>query len=447
MKPLSGTLNSLSVRTLILVVAVTAVAVFTTLSLILRNDQNAHAGQTARFIAGQIRLMQTLLPNLSDEGKQQLAATPPSGQWLQIKPDMADVPQGTAQFMFARDLSHKLTHILNEPITLRQADNEGQRELWIGFKAAGQDWWLILPPPRFKPKGLPHDLWEKLGVSLIVLLIFAALFVRGIVGPLKRLGDAVSATGEGSARKVEPEGPVEVRRLAERHNTMLDQLADADAERREMLAGLTHDLRAPLARLRLRLALLDNEADRQGLSKDSDDMERIVGQCLDFLRTNEQQNAPVESLVIADVVSNEVARHRELGRQIEIQVANDAGAQLVAIRHGNLQRILDNLIGNALQYGEPPIEITLDVERPHMVTLRVRDHGPGIPPDLRKRALDPFTQIEPARATRGSCGLGLAIVRRIVTAAKGEIRLDEATGGGLAVVIHLPTQVAPKQRP
>ena len=123
------------------------------------------------------------------------------------------------------------------------------------------------------------------------------------------------------------------RRLAERHNTMLAKLARAEDERREMLAGLTHDLRAPLARLRVRLALLESDADRQGLERDTLDMERIVEQCLAFLRSEANPQQPPPPLPIADAVSNEIARQRELGRPVEMAVDAPAAASLVAITH------------------------------------------------------------------------------------------------------------------
>ena len=288
---------------------------------------------------------------------------------------------------------------------------------------------------------MPHDLWYWLAGTLATLMLIAGLFVRGIVRPLANLGAAVDAIGDGSTRKVEPEGPSEVRRLAVQHNTMVDRLAAADAERREMLAGLTHDLRAPLARLRVRLALLESDTERDGLTRDTDDMERIVGQCLAFLRS-EEGSQPEQPLLIADAVSDEVARQRELGRPVEISVSDAAATAQVAIAHGNLQRLLDNLIDNALQYGAPPVEIALVVERPGFVSLKVGDHGNGIPAEQRERAFEAFAQIDPARATRGSCGLGLAIVRRIVKSSGGEVVLGEASGGGLEVELRFPIAAA-----
>ncbi|MBK9027351.1 MAG: hypothetical protein IPN98_05605 [Propionivibrio sp.] len=431
--------SSLAARTVLLVIAVVAVAEIATFSLLTRYRQTLHMSQTVHFVAGQVRLLQAVLPGLDDETRKRLAATDDGEEDLQLRPDGDSVPSREPNFRFARHLAVGLENTLGETVSLRHAGLGQRSGLWIGFMADGQRWWLVLPPPRFAPQALPRELWLGLAVALAAVALIAGLFVRGIVGPLARLGEAVSATGDGQAQAVAPEGPKEVRRLAERHNTMLSQLAAAEAERREMLAGLTHDLRAPLARLRVRLALLDSDAERTGLTRDAEDMERIVGQCLNFLRSKESR-APQESpLLIADAVSDEVARHRELGRPIEITVSETAAACHVAIDHGNLQRLLDNLIDNALQYGAPPVEISLSVERAGTVTLQVRDHGPGIADEQRSRALEAFAQIDPARATGGSCGLGLAIVRRIVSGCGGEVSLTDAQGGGLAVAMSFPS--------
>lgn len=428
--------SSLAARTVLLVIAAVAVAEFTTLSLIFSQSRTAHGRQSIDFVASQIRLLQTVLPGLGDEVRQTLSEADIGEPGIQLRPDSAAVPGREPEFGFARGLARGLNRKLDEKVLMRDAGPGNS--LWIGFMAGGERWWLLLPPPRFEPKALPRDVWEWLAAALAILVVIAGLFVRGIVKPLARLGEAVAATGDGSAQTVTPEGPKEVRQLAERHNTMLTQLAAANAERQEMLAGLTHDLRAPLARLRVRLALLENDAERAGLTRDTDDMERIVGQCLDFLRTEEPAIGPAISLLIADAVSNEVARQRELGRPVDMLVSDEVAACQVAMNHGTLQRLLDNLIDNALQYGAPPIEVSLSIERPGSICLRVRDHGPGIPAEQRDRALEAFAQIDPARATGGSCGLGLAIVRRIVNGLGGTVQLTEAAGGGLMVILHIP---------
>jgi len=431
---------SLAARTVLLVIAVVAVAEITTFALFMHYRRTSHASQTVQFIAGQVRLLQTVLPGLDPDTRRRMVVADVGEQGMQLRPDSDRVPGHEPEFGFARHMAADLNQLLDQPVRLRHAGRGQRSGLWIGFMAGGERWWLVLPPPRFEPQELPPDLWLWLALALALLVLIAGLFVRGIVGPLARLGEAVAAAGDGSARRVRavPEGPKEVRQLAERHNTMLAQLAAADAERREMLAGLTHDLRAPLARLRVRLALLDSDAERRGLTRDAEDMERIVGQCLGFLRSESSESPPAAPLLLADAVSIEVARHRELGQPVEMTVGDGAAACAVAIAPGNLQRLLDNLIANALQHGAPPVEVVMGIEHPGTISLHVRDHGPGIAPAQRAYALEAFAQIAPARASGGSCGLGLAIVRRIVAACGGEMALAETPGGGLDVVLRFP---------
>jgi two-component system osmolarity sensor histidine kinase EnvZ len=434
--------DSLAVRTTLLVITVVAVAEISTFSLILQYRGALHRHQIALYIAGQVRLLQSILPACDEASRRRLEETEPSDQWLQLRPDDDQVPINEPKFGFARELGGKLQALLEGPVSLRHPGGGARSGLWIGFDAAGERWWLILPVLRFQPVDLPPVLWLKLMAALAALMLIAGWFVRGIVRPLQRLGEAVSAAGEGSARRVTPSGPREVRKLAERHNTMLARLSQAEAERREMLAGLTHDLRAPLARLRVRAALLENEAEREGLESDANDMERVVDQCLDFLRSEAPRPENGETLPLADAVSDEVARHRELGRPVDITVSEDVAACGVSIERSSLQRLLDNLIANALHYGAPPVDVSLSVEHPGRVLFCVRDHGPGIPEPARERALEAFVQIDPARATRGSCGLGLAIVRRIVESGGGTLELADAPGGGLDVRMAFPARPA-----
>lgn len=430
--------SSLASRTVLLVVVVIALVELATFSLIGHSRRALHVNQTVQFIAGQVRLLQTVLPGLDSEARRRLAAGEDGLGGLQLRPDDGRAPRHAPRFRFAHRLAGDLEQRLGESVVLRHAGPGLRSGLWIGFMAGGERWWLILPPPRFEPQELPGELWGGLAATLAAVLLMAAFFVRGIVGPLARLGEAVAATGEGAARTVVPEGPKEVRRLAERHNAMLSRLAHAEAERREMLAGLTHDLRAPLARLRVRLALLDNENDAAGLTRDADDMERIVGQCLAFLRSEDNQAPAAGPLDLAASLRDGVARHRELGRPVVFTVGADAAGLWVAMAPGNMQRVLDNLIDNALQHGAPPVEVTLSTAEDGRAEVSVRDHGPGIAAADRRRALEAFAQIEPARATGGSCGLGLAIVRRLVGGAGGEVELFDAPGGGLLVRLRLP---------
>jgi len=433
--------NSLAMRTVLLVVAAVVIAEYATFSLLMGHRRLEHISQTAQLVAGQIRTLQALLPDIDDERRMRLEASDLGERGLQLRPDSGAVPSHSPEFGFATRLPMELEQLLGEPVVVRDTDQQHRSSLWIGFMAGGERWWLVLPPPHFEPRRIPYDLWFWLALSLGAMILFSGLFVLSIVRPLARLADVVSATGDGRMHLAILEGPKEVQRLAECHNMMVMRLAMADAERREMLAGLTHDLRAPLTRLRVRLALLEeDEATYSGLMRDTEDMERIVGQCLAFLRSGSNVTKPSEPLPFADAVSGEVARHREMGRPVELAVQEAAASSKVFIDHGSLQRLLDNLIDNALQYGVPPVEVSVSSDRPESVTLRVFDHGKGIAPQERTRALEAFAQLEPARATRGSCGLGLAIVRRIVDACDAEMTLADADGGGFEVSITFPAQ-------
>ena len=426
---------SLAARTALLVLAVAMIAEAATFSIIFRSLRSKHMQQTTQYIAGQIRLMQRILPTLDSAQRQALAHVRADESALRVR-QADDVGETlAASDGFIDHLRARLQENLGEAVEIRRSARR-HHELWIGFGADGERWWLVLPP--FEPPEITPDLALRLAAALAALLLVAGLFVRGITRPLKRLGEAVTATGDGQAVLVDPQGPSEIRQLAGQHNRMVAQLAQAESERREMLAGLTHDLRAPLARLRVRLALLDDETALAGLNRDAEDMERIVAQCLAFLRSEADENRADPPLPVADAISDAVARQRELGRPVTMFVDAEAASAQVAIARGKLQRVFDNLIDNALQYGAPPVEVHLAIERAGMLALHVRDHGPGIPPEQRQHVLEAFVQGESARATGGNCGLGLAIVRRIVLGCQGEISLDDAPGGGLNVTVKLP---------
>lgn len=429
--------SSLAGRTVLLVVAVIAITEIATFSLLSLFDRAVHVSRTEQLIVGEVRLLQLVLPGLDRETRQRLTAVDGGERGLNLRPDGQNVPEHRADFAFAHRLANKLAKRLGEPALLRDGGHGPHSGLWIGFMAGGERWWLVLPTRRFEPPSLSSDIWLPLSAMLAAIVAIAGIFVRGIVGPLARLGEAVVATDDGTTKTASTEGPLEVRRLAERHNRMHDQLAKAAAERREMLAGLTHDLRAPLARLRLRLALLDNDAERDGLARDINDMERIVGQCLDFLGS-ENASGHSASLNIARQLREEIARQWDLGRHVQLRIDDSATDSQVTISDVDLQRLFDNLIQNAVQHGAPPVEVQLSREQTGLLALHVRDHGPGIALDDRERALVPFVQLQPERATDGSCGLGLAIVRRIAAAGGGEVALENAPQGGLDVIVRLP---------
>jgi hypothetical protein len=152
--------DSLASRTILLMVAVVAVAEITTFSLIFQYHRTLHEDITTRHIADQVRLLQSILPGLDEKSRRRLEDTGPGEQWLPLRPDDELVPAGEPEFGFARVLARKLEWTLGEPVRLRYSGRYGS--LWIGFHSGGERWWLILPAPRFNPHDLPRGLgWNS----------------------------------------------------------------------------------------------------------------------------------------------------------------------------------------------------------------------------------------------------------------------------------------------
>lgn len=230
---------------------------------------------------------------------------------------------------------------------------------------------------------------------------------------------------------LQPSGPHEVKQLIERFNGMATALDKAASERRLMLAGLSHDLRTPLTRLKLAVELQDDHSEREGMLSDIDELSRIVGQFIDFARSEEQRAlSPLAFDELVESVLGKFARDgMAVGYRREEAVVN--GDAL------GLQRLLSNLLQNARHYGAAPYSVALAVSGAE-VTLRVHDSGAGIAPELQQAALAPFERLAAHRGTDGGSGLGLAIVARIVKQHGGSLRFEHSATGGFAVLVTLP---------
>jgi two-component system osmolarity sensor histidine kinase EnvZ len=214
---------------------------------------------------------------------------------------------------------------------------------------------------------------------------------------------------------------------------MSRDLARLDADRALILAGVSHDLRTPLSRLRLGLEMSGADPQlKDGMTADIEEMDRIVNQFLDFARTDGGE--PMQRADLAAIAA-EVAEHfRRHGRSVATDLAHvpDLTLQKMAMR-----RVVLNLVDNALRYGEKEVAITVRAEG-RSVLLAVADRGPGIPASEVERLKRPFTRLEVARSDKGGAGLGLAIVDRVVRAHGGTLDLRVRPGGGLIAEIRLP---------
>jgi two-component system osmolarity sensor histidine kinase EnvZ len=267
--------------------------------------------------------------------------------------------------------------------------------------------------------------------SSVLLFSIAALFMRNQVRAIRRLASAAEAFGLGrDSGAIRPEGAVEVRQAATAFNRMQERIRRFLAQRTEMLAGVSHDLRTPLTRLRLALAMLPATGpyaiDAAEMTADVEEMERMIGGYLAFARGEQAEQA--QEIDLGAVLEDVAAGARRAGAQVAVEAP--AGL-LVHLRPDAARRAITNLVDNARRHAARVALGATQAERAVLVT--VDDDGPGIPPDRRESVFRPFE----SDATGGT-GLGLTIARDIVRAHGGDIVLEDSPLGGLRARIRLP---------
>ncbi len=273
--------------------------------------------------------------------------------------------------------------------------------------------------------------------SSLVLIAVAILFLRNQVKPIERLAAVADAFGKGRAvPDFKPYGAMEVRKAAQAFITMRARIERYVQQRTEMLAGVSHDLKTPLTRLRLQLAMMASSAETASALLDVREMEHMLDEYLDFARGDSGEDA--QSADLGEVVT-EAALAATLARSAgaeRILVDAPSGIRLVMKRNA-LKRCATNLIDNALKHGKH-VDVAL-AQHSRFVEIIVDDNGPGIPETRREEAFRPFHRLDEGRNLQtGGVGLGLAIARDIARAHGGEITLGTSRHGGLRAAIRLP---------
>ena len=319
---------------------------------------------------------------------------------------------------------------------------------WVSFRLHPEDedeFWVMLQPDRFAPRGgLDEILMWTAGV-LSVALIGAFFIVSWISKPMRQLARSARMVGHGETPPNLPEdGPLEIAAVARAFNQMAGDLARTDADRALLLAGVSHDLRTPLARLRLGVELSGASApDILAMVTDIEEMDRIIGQFLDYGRGAPTE--PMNRVELGTFLGELVEAFRARGAQIRFdrpQQGIEADIHALPLR-----RAVANLIDNALRHAgnHTALDVSLLREGDH-ACLRVADRGPGIPSAEIERLRQPFTRLEPARSGTRGAGLGLAIIDRIMSAQGGTLELLPREGGGLCACIRIPcAQAQPRQ--
>lgn len=298
----------------------------------------------------------------------------------------------------------------------------------------GHRWWLSVAAPQ-----QPAATWLLLLLAPIVLLGLAAamaliLGLRLIARPLAALSAQLRHRSERlSPLNLPANASSELCQLVESFNQLVVAAERAAAERRNLLLGLSHDLRTPLARLQLRVDCECDATVAARLEPDFVQLSRIIGQFLSYAQT--ESGAPLGQTVPAGrLVQQVVDGHPQAG----LSLFMGAGAEIsTGVPELALRRVLGNLIDNALDYGEPPVEVLLQ-EQPQALELWVLDAGTGIPPEQFQRALEPFVKLRNASQSVGHCGLGLSIVAQLASQLGGRVVLRNFDGQRTGVGVRIP---------
>jgi signal transduction histidine kinase len=297
----------------------------------------------------------------------------------------------------------------------------------------------LMPNPYFLSGSDPFS-WDRLmpqALSLAVVLLLCLLVVRSITRPLAALSDAAAAVGQGhdDARAPLPEtGSREFVNTARAFGAMRERIARYIEDRERLFISISHDLRTPITRLKLRAELLDDEALRDDFEEDLDELDMMVKGALQCVKDSDIHENPAEIRLDA-LLGRMVKSARLAGHEVRYQPSgvNVRGKPLA------LKRALGNLLDNALYYGARA-EIAVR-EEPASVVVEVRDHGPGVPEDALASLFDPYVRLAHGRDRNdGGMGLGLGIARSIVEAHDGQLELRNHPEGGLVARVRLPAR-------
>ncbi|MGJ0424866.1 ATP-binding protein [Methylocystis sp.] len=287
-----------------------------------------------------------------------------------------------------------------------------------------------LDAPTRRP-GFPRFAIVTLGFVAISLFIFSLWAALSLTRPLTNFANAAESFGLDSVpAQLAETGPEEVRKATRAFNRMQHRIALMASQRTRMLTSVSHDLRTPITRMRLRAEYIESGDTKLKLLRDLDQMEAMVRSCLDYLRGGFQQE--VVALDLASLLQAVVDQFGDMGADARYDGVDHLS---VLGSPDDLERAFSNLIDNAVKYGKSP-EVRL-WESDEAAVVEVVDRGPGIPPEKRESMLEPFERGDVNASANEGFGLGLAIARAIVEAHGGRLTLDERTGGGLIARVSL----------
>jgi two-component system osmolarity sensor histidine kinase EnvZ len=321
-------------------------------------------------------------------------------------------------------------HVL--PQTQVRWEDDPSSRLWASAIIEHRRYWIVLPVRILLRFGWLSSTLMLLMMVALMATIVALLIQRRINRPLKEIAEVARKLGEGGQPDRLPNySSIELATVASQFNMMTDSLEAMESSRAVMLAGISHDIRTPLTKLRLALAI-EQRPSEEPVSRYIDQIDLIVGQFLDYARTGSDEPATEGDL--NTLILQLAGEFEERGYRFELKMQKLPPFQFRSIA---MLRVVRNLMENAVKYGVRGLEV-VTWHKPDEIGFSVLDRGPGIPAADCERLLRPFIRADTARSTVSGTGLGLAIVDRIVRLHGGRLCLTPRSGGGLAANVALP---------
>lgn len=356
-------------------------------------------------------------------GELRLTREPPkadSGETWRVPPSMLD---DKVERRLAPDLQAEVARI------------DGLHALRVRLPLDDGEVWWLLRVGQAPSLELSRTLSIWLVLLAAVTVVALLLLVRWVAQPIALLTGQIAAQ-QGALRplSVDPRASAELQSLVQAFNQMAAALEASAKARQQLLAGVSHDLRTPLARLRLRAETQLEPHIAQSLEDDLYALERIVDQFLAYVQSD-RVGASGPQVELTECLRSVVQRHADAGRPVRLQLA--AGLIPRPVAEMTCQRLIDNLIDNALAHGRPPLLVRVAPAVPAGVEICVIDQGPGMSAEEFERAQQPFVRLSAGRSALGHCGLGLAIAAQMARQLGGELSARYEGQQGFAVVVTL----------
>lgn len=456
---------SLFWRTFLLLSLSTLVSIVLTLQLFHWFNRAPAEQQIAWELASVVNLTRSALINSSGDKRRALLMAlakeeRASVTLLEITDQVEPAPTSIAGIRID-EIEDRLQKLLGSKTALSYAVN-GEQGVWISFDIDGDGYWLRLDRQRLK-RNEPPSYWTISAVALLLSFIATVLLGQVINQPLRSLASAVKSLGAGDRpARLSESGPTEIATLNQGFNQMASDLLQLEEDRRIALAGISHDVRSPLTRLRMEIELCRlSEEEKLSMSSEIEQVDRIVGQFVEFARAPDQPSqANLEILDVnleMNLCREQYKSYIERG-DLALSIDVKPGLQWRG-RQLDLQRMLSNAIDNALRYGRLPngqAQVRIDAKslgqartdlknnasiQSTPISLQISDSGQGVPDQDLERLLRPFARVDAERSSQGGSGLGLAIIDRTARRYAGKCELFNAIDAdypGLTIRLTLP---------